>query len=357
MTTLPDPQILDVTIRDGSYLLNHQVSPKMVSDIVPFLAESGLDFMEVSHGCGIGARMMGIPGLADDEELMEAAKKAAPKIRLSAFIGPQDFSLPLIPALVDFMDLGRVGANVDQVTKADKIVAKLKKYKKKASVQLVRAHARPPDFAAKAAKQAEDIGADLVYLVDTFGSFAPNDVTEYLQAIKEVIKIPFGFHGHNHSGMAMANTLAAWRAGATWLDASLLGVGRGAGNTNLESLVTLLQSHGFKKEIKLDILCQATRLKILPLFEKPPSSGYRDLMFSKEKFDFTPDYILELLAQYLHMPLEKFAKQFRKIMGDSIQATDDHIEAFLKSQGEDVGKLLSLLKGKPPNEPQTTQPN
>lgn len=346
---LPDPNILDVTVRDGSFLINHQFRPEDVAKIATSLTKAGIRYAEVSHGCGIGARSMGFSGLVDDDELLEAVQKAAPDLKLSIFISPVENSLPLIPALLPFFKLGRVGVNANDVEQGKKHIEKLKKYEKQVSVQLVRSHACPPEVIAKSAQQCGDLGADIVYLVDTFGSMMPHEVKEYIEAIKSGAKAQVGFHGHNNMGMAVPNTLAAFEAGATWLDASLMGEGKGAGNASLETLIFHLQSRQICQEVNLKTLCQASEKVITPLFESPPVCKYIDLLFSLEKIDFFSPQLIELLATYLHLPLDSFLTDLHAKMGNEIALGDQHLKAVLQEHGVDFEKVVHALTGNKPN--------
>ncbi len=338
------PKILDVTVRDGSYLINHQYSPQKVAEVARWLAAAGMEYAEISHGCGIGGRSLGYPGVVDDEELLEAAKAAAPALKLTIFIPPLDFSLPLLSGLAPFFEMGRIGLAVDQMGKGEKICKKLKKLNKRVSVQLVRTHGYTPETIAQAAKQASRMGADVVYVVDTFGSMTPPEVQKYVEAVRSTAPIEVGFHGHNNLGMAIANTLSAWRAGATWLDASLLGVGRGAGNANLEVLITVLQTQDQATALKTERLCQATREVILPLFEAPPRSRTLDLLFALEKIDFSNPDLLELFSQALHIPLETLIMEIHGKMGAATLGTETHLEAVLKDRGINYKALASHLR-------------
>lgn len=301
--------------------------------------------MEVSHGCGIGARALGYPGLVEDEELLEAAVKAAPNLKFSIFVAPFSLALAVIPGLLDFFQIGRVGVNLKQISDSEKFIQKLKKYDKEVSVQLVGSHARPPEVVAKAAKQVEEMGADIIYLVDTFGSMKPDEVTNYVNAIRTNTKAKIGFHSHNNLGWALPNTLAAWEAGASWLDASLMGVGRGAGNTILETLVFELQKRGQVPGIKLKELCEATKLTVLPVFINPPLPNYLDLLFALEKTDFFGRELFELSASMLHVPLADLVSSIHNKMGDEIIANETHLKAILEEEGIDLDKIISALKG------------
>jgi 4-hydroxy 2-oxovalerate aldolase len=340
---LSTPNILDVTVRDGSYLINHQFTPKMVEIIARDLHEAGIKFAEISHGCGIGSRLMGLPAQVDDEDLMEAAKIAAPDLKISAFISVSDISIAVLPGLVDFFDIGRVGVNINEIKSAEKIIKKLKKFNKTVSVQLVRTHARPPDFAAKTAKLAQELGADIVYVVDTFGSLLPQDVQEYVSAIIANTQVLVGFHGHNHIGMAIPNTMAAWEAGASWLDASLMGVGRDAGNANLEILATLIELAGSDLGINIYRLCETTKTAIHNIFGRPPYSKFVDLICSENEIDYSPSNILELSSQYLHLPLENFILQLKAKLGEQVSVSEGHFKAVFKDFGQDFDSFIIHL--------------
>jgi len=338
------PQILDVTVRDGSYLINHNFQPAHVGDIAKGLSDAGIEYAEISHGVGIGGRMMGFPGLVDDEQLLEAAKLAAPSLKLSIFISPFDIALPILPGLLDFFEIGRVGVSVNQAGDAEKYLLKLKKYNKTASLQLTRCHALPPEEAAKAAKKGEEMGADIIYVVDTFGSMLPQEVRTYLQAVKSETKKPIGFHGHNTMGLAIPNALAALEEGVDWIDASLLGVGRGAGNASLEQLVFTMQERGIHPEIQVAELQRLSELIILPLFTKPPSSSYVELLLSQEKLDFSPTAFLDLCAHAAGTSLEDLLMQAHHKMKDSLVLHEGHLKETLEDYGVEFQKFLEVLK-------------
>lgn len=343
MPQSPTPNLLDVTVRDGSNLLNHLVSPELVSKVIQGLWGAGIKYAEVSHGLGIGGKLMGYPGLVDDEELLEAAKNAAPDMTLSVFLNTSEYSQALIPALVDFFEIGRIGTNVDCVQSTEKVLKKLIKYKKTASVNLVRCHAHPPEQTAKAAKLAEEMGASIVYIVDTFGSMTPKDVENYTAAIKANSKIEIGFHGHNHIHLAVPNTLAAWNAGASWLDATLMGVGRDAGNARLETMVELFHEMDKLTEISLDQLCSISDTVILKKFKSPPYSKYIDLLCSELKIDFSPSEILEALSRSLSIPLRDFLIKLKNELGPNIQVTEDHLKSLMETYDQDYETLISHL--------------
>ncbi len=338
------PKILDVTIRDGGYRIDHQYSPAKVAELTRRLADAGIEYAEVSHGCGIGGMSLGYPGIVEDEELLEAAKTAAPQLKLTVFISPLDFALPLLSGIAPFFEIGRIGLSEEQISKGEKFCKKLKKLNKQISIQWVRSHSYSPEALAQASLQASRMGADIVYVVDTMGSMMPSEVKKYIEAIRAYTKLEVGFHGHNNLGMALANTLSAWEAGATWLDASLCGVGRGAGNTSLEVLIATLQNRGLVTDTQIPKLCKTVKEIILPLFQTPPHSGLLDLLFAIERIDFVNPGLLRLFSQSLQIPLETLMMELHGKMGTATLGTEKHLEAVLGDHGINYKKLVSALK-------------
>ena len=91
----------------------------------------------------------------------------------------------------------------------------------------------------------------MVYVTDSAGAMVPGDVRERIQAVKEAIALPVGFHGHNNLGLAIGNSLAAIEAGAVSIDTCVRGLGAGAGNAQLEVLVAVLTKMGYSTGIDL----------------------------------------------------------------------------------------------------------
>src|SRR5262249_28853955 len=113
------------------------------------------------------------------------------------------------------------------------------------------------------AKQASEIGVRIVYVVDTTGTFLPEDVRRYVAAIRDASDVTIGYHGHNNLGLAVANTLEAFEAGADFLDGTLMGFGRGAGNCQTECLIAAFQKRGQLAGIDLDRVFDAARAGML----------------------------------------------------------------------------------------------
>jgi 4-hydroxy 2-oxovalerate aldolase len=99
------------------------------------------------------------------------------------------------------------------------------------------------------AKKMESYGAETFLIMDSTGTYMPRDVEQRIRALKDNLSISVGFHGHNNLGLAMANSLIAVQNGATIIDACIRGFGAGAGNTQIETLIPVLEQYGFNTNI------------------------------------------------------------------------------------------------------------
>ena len=115
----------------------------------------------------------------------------------------------------------------------------------------------------------EQGGADYVYVVDSAGALLPHQVAERIRSLKQEIEVPIGFHAHNNLSLAMANTLAAIEEGATRIDGSIRCLGAGAGNTQTEVLVAVLEKLGINTGIDLYKIMDVAEDIVAPLLPKP----------------------------------------------------------------------------------------
>lgn len=114
-------------------------------------------------------------------------------------------------------------------------------------------------------------GAQAVCFFDSAGHFLPRDVTARVAAVTAAVDVPVAFHGHNNLGMAVANSVAAVEAGARMIDACARGLGAGAGNTQLEVLVAVLERLGHPTGIDLRLMADAADLAERTLMPAPPT--------------------------------------------------------------------------------------
>jgi 4-hydroxy 2-oxovalerate aldolase len=140
--------------------------------------------------------------------------------------------------------LVRIAATIPLLPKLLPVCASLKSLGYRVAVNLMQASEKSPDELRDAAELMKASDADMLYLADSFGSLTPTAVRPRVEAIASAFGRQIGFHAHDNLGLALANTLAAIEAGATIVDSSVRGMGRGAGNTRTEQLLAALARDG-----------------------------------------------------------------------------------------------------------------
>jgi|GEM_PF-90507 len=243
--------ILDCTLRDGSYAIDYQFTAEDTGIIAAALEQAGFEFIEVGHGIGMNASNCG-KGLAaaTDEEYLEAASRVLKKAKFGMFFIPgigreEDLKM----AASYGMGFVRIGTNITEVDQSARYVELAKNLGMMVSANLMKSYALPPPEFLKEAKKSDKFGADILVVVDSAGGMLPQDVVDYVSILKGNTDLPIGYHGHNNLGLAVSNTLEAIKAGATTVDATLRGMGRSAGNAQVEILVLLVEKLGYSTGI------------------------------------------------------------------------------------------------------------
>lgn len=246
-------KITDVTLRDGSHAVAHQFTEKQVRDVTRALNNAGMHYIEVTHGDGLGGSTLQYGrSLVHDLKLIETAVEEVTSSKIAVLL------LPGIGTNLDLQKAQKAGADLvrvaTHVTEAD-VSAQHLNYAREIGMEalgfLMMAHSAPTDKVVKQAKLMESYGAQAVYVTDSAGALLPHQVTERVTALKENLNIEVGFHGHNNLSLAVANTLAAMDAGATRIDGSVRCLGAGAGNTQTEVLLAVMDRLGM--DVGIDI--------------------------------------------------------------------------------------------------------
>jgi 4-hydroxy 2-oxovalerate aldolase len=259
-----DVTVMDTTLRDGSHAMAHRYTEQQVEQIVRQLDAAGIPVIEVSHGDGLGGSSFNygfsevdefalirravqnsqratiacllLPGIGTRRHIAQAADAGAGMVRIAthcteADISPQHFSL------TRELGLDAVGF-------------------------LMMSHMLEPAKLAKQARIMVDAGATGVYVVDSAGALILQDVETRIAALVDEIgsEAKVGFHGHQNLTLAVANSVIAIHAGATLIDGTTRGLGAGAGNTQTEVLVAVLDRLDIDSGVDLDGIVHASEV-------------------------------------------------------------------------------------------------
>ena len=244
-------EILECTLRDGSYTIDYQFTAKDTAIIALALQDAGFEKIEIGHGLGLSASKTKGKAAESDEVYLKTTQEVLTKAKFGMFFIPgigkkEDLDL----AAKHDMSFVRIGTNVTQADEAEIYIKRAKDLGMEVSSNLMKSYALPPDKFAEKAKLVDGYGADVITLVDSSGGMLPKDIANYINAMKnENIQAKIGFHGHNNFSMAIANTLTAIENGASIVDSSLKGMGRSAGNAQTEILVPVLKKLGYDLSI------------------------------------------------------------------------------------------------------------
>ncbi len=237
--------ILDCTIRDGSYATHNHWSAQTLQDIVSGLSVLGIRYIEIGNGTGLGTYRNTKDAMADDAYYENTIPYKGDSL-IGAFfipgIGTKDDLRRFREVGGDFV---RIGANPTDIEKTVEYIEYAKSLGFWVTGNLMKTYAISVYQMAQKAHIMVQAGVDCVYIVDSAGGMLPDRVGQYVDAILGLFDVEVGFHGHNNLMMANANSLSAVQHGAKLVDASIMSLGRGAGNAQLETLVAVLQRAGY----------------------------------------------------------------------------------------------------------------
>ncbi len=265
--------IQDVTLRDGMHAIRHQYSKKQIKELAIALDKSKVDAIEISHGDGLagGSFNYGFGAHTDWDWLKGIAEELNHAV-LTTLLLP---GIGTIEDLKKAHGLGvrsvRIATHCTEADVSQQHIEAAKKLGMDVGGFLMLSHMIEPKKLAKQAKLMESYGADCVYVTDSAGALLMNDVADRIKAYKDVLdsETEVGIHCHHNLSLGVANTIIAMQHGATRLDASLAGMGAGAGNCPLEVLIACLNRMNVKTNSDLYQLMDLADDKIRPLQERP----------------------------------------------------------------------------------------
>ncbi|MEZ4888296.1 MAG: 4-hydroxy-2-oxovalerate aldolase [Chitinophagales bacterium] len=265
--------IQDVTLRDGMHAIRHQYTKQQITDIAVALDKAKVDAIEISHGDGLagGSFNYGF-GAHTDWEWLEGIAEKLTHAKLTTLLLP---GIGTIHDLKRARDLGvesvRIATHCTEADISAQHIEAAKNMGMDVGGFLMMAHMNEPKKLAEQAKLMESYGADCVYITDSAGALMMDGVVERVKVYKDILKpeTEIGIHCHHNLSLGVANTIVAMQHGATRLDASLAGMGAGAGNAPLEVLIACLKKMDIHPNCDLYQLMDLADDVIRPLQTRP----------------------------------------------------------------------------------------
>ena len=263
-------KVFDCTIRDGGLINNHDFDRRFVREVYKALSQAGVDYMEMGYKNSkelFSSKEYGLWKFCEDEEIKKIIDGIETKTKISVMVDVGRVRLEDVkPASESPVDMIRTAAYVKDIDKAIFMANHFadKGYETTINIMAIsRDHGSELDEALHQIE--EECKINVLYIVDSFGALYQEPVERLIKLARGILKTKeVGFHGHNHQQLAFGNTIEAIIHGANYLDGTVYGIGRAAGNCPLELLIGFLKNPKFDLRPVLDLISD----ELVPLRKK-----------------------------------------------------------------------------------------
>ena len=242
-------KILDCTLRDGGYYTNWDFDKDLVKTYCKSMESLPIDYVEV------GYRSIPLEGYLGEyfycpDFVMKELKEMMPSKKLVIILNEKDIRASHVSELLkpckEYISMVRIAIDPANFKRAIELAKAVKVMGFEVGFNVMYMSEWKKDNLFLNLLNGLDDTIDYFYMVDSYGGVFQEDVEEIIDLVKSKTNIKLGFHGHNNLEMALANTITAISEGCEIVDATITGMGRGAGNLKTELLLTYLNSKGYE---------------------------------------------------------------------------------------------------------------
>jgi len=280
------PTLLDCTFRDGGYYTNWNFPPEIVRAYVSAVNKSGLRNIEIGFRNPPDCVYRGAFYYSPDNYIKKLGFNSNINIfvmvDVSSFRNSISFESDVASLFVKSNETVingvRLATRIDDIDLALRVSKIINNLGYRVFLNLMQIMAIPKNDLIKVVKQISETEIEVLYIADSLGEMVEKDVISFLRFVRKYWNREIGFHAHNNLGLGVANTITALKNGTFWLDATIAGMGRGAGNAETENIL----------------------LNIPSLVDRPNEISSLSITYFqnlKKKFDWGPSYLYALAAK------------------------------------------------------------
>lgn len=251
----PDIKVLDATLRDGGLVNNFEFTDEFARDLYLANIKAGVDYMEFGYKASkeiFDTKKFGKWKFCDEKDIRSIVgdNKTDLKISVMCDVGRTDYKRDILNKKDSVIDMIRVATYINTIPAAIDMLEDAKRKGYETTVNIMAVSKVNDDDLDQGLELLGQSSVDVIYLVDSFGNFCPEQIErlsdKYLNVAAKYNK-KVGMHAHNNQQLAFANTIEALSMGASYLDATVSGMGRGAGNCYMELLLSFLRNPKYNK--------------------------------------------------------------------------------------------------------------
>ena len=261
-----DIRVVDATIRDGGLCNNFMFEDKFVKDLYEANVKAGVDYMEFGYKASKELFNEGEFGkwkFCNDADIRKIVgeNKTNLKLAVMADVGRTDVEKDIIPKKESPIDLIRIATYINTIPAAVEMIEECAKKGYETSINIMAISKANTEDIITALEILGQSSVNMFYIVDSYGSLYPEQSRRFAEIYCEIAdkyNKSVGIHAHNNQQLAFANTIEAMTQGVSYLDATVDGMGRGAGNCALELLLGFLKNPKYKVAPILKIIEEHT---------------------------------------------------------------------------------------------------